>query len=308
MTGSAAASSTAAGALIAPAARRWLTGLTVGRVLHTFEAAAYLADQDGGVLLLARPPLGPGPFTLLLEEWPEFDIHKVLAVGEAISMSAGKLVAGRWAIDPSPAREWRPMPVWRSLRRRGISWREGLPAVRQEVSKRGPRGTFGRLLLGPPPAELVETIEARLQERTREGTERLAAALADGRRDQLESAAAQLAGFGSGFTPSGDDYLMGAMFAQWATRPPWAARRSCQAIAKAARPRTTTASAAWLQAAARGEASWPWHHLVDALAAGDSIRISKAARQILETGHTSGEDALAGFVQTMVTETRLEER
>jgi hypothetical protein len=292
------ASSAAAGALIAPAARQWLTGLTAGRVLHTFEAAAYLVDQDGGVLLLARPPLGPGPFTLVLES-SAFDFQAVLTVGEGVSSSAGELVAEGWRVDATSARVWNPRPAWETLRRRGSSLREGLDAVRQAVLKQGPRGPFGRLLTGSAVPTAVDTIEDRLEARAREGATRLAGALASGPRGQLEMAAAELAGLGSGFTPSGDDFLMGAMFAQWTTRPAAAARRLSGVIAKAASPRTTTVSAAWLQAAARGEASLLWHALVDALAAGDEARIAKTARGILETGHTSGEDAIAGFLHSI---------
>jgi hypothetical protein len=89
---------------------------------------------------------------------------------------------------------------------------------------------------------------------------------------------------------------MGTMFALWATMPAETARRRSRWLSAAAAKRTTRASAAWLTAAARGEAAEAWHGLFASLA-GDRIHETQpAAKRILQTGHTSGEDALIGFV------------
>ncbi len=105
-----------------------------------------------------------------------------------------------------------------------------------------------------------------------------------------------LAGLGGGLTPAGDDFLLGAMYAIWVTCPGAEAAILGRAIAVTAGPSTTRLSAAWLRAAARGEACTPWHDLVGGLAGGDRDTTLAAARRILNTGHTSGADALAGFV------------
>jgi hypothetical protein len=64
-------------------------------------------------------------------------------------------------------------------------------------------------------------------------------------------------------------------------------------ITAAATPHTTTLSANLLQAAARGEASQPWHDLI---AAQTSNACYNALTRILHTGHSSGADALLGFL------------
>jgi hypothetical protein len=59
-------------------------------------------------------------------------------------------------------------------------------------------------------------------------------------------------------------------------------------------PRTTTLSAAWLKAAGRGEANELWHTFTAQLSA-NSDHWQQAYLAILETGHSSGADALWGF-------------
>jgi len=89
---------------------------------------------------------------------------------------------------------------------------------------------------------------------------------------------------------------MGTMFALWATMPAETARRRSRWLSEAATKRTTRASAAWLAAAARGEAAEPWHGLFASLVENRIDEPRTAAQRILQTGHTSGEDALIGFV------------
>jgi hypothetical protein len=101
---------------------------------------------------------------------------------------------------------------------------------------------------------------------------------------------------GGGLTPAGDDFLLGALYALWVARPSEQATALGEVIVASAIPRTSRLSAAWLEAAARGEAGQPWHTLVGALASDDSQVIDRAAHGILGVGHTSGADALAGFV------------
>ena len=67
-------------------------------------------------------------------------------------------------------------------------------------------------------------------------------------------------------------------------------------IAGGATPHTTKVSAAYLRAAARGAAGQAWHRLVDALADANEGNLETSLRHISKTGHTSGADALAGFV------------
>jgi hypothetical protein len=71
-------------------------------------------------------------------------------------------------------------------------------------------------------------------------------------------------------------------------------------IAQTAVPHTTTLSANLLQAAARGEASQAWHDLLTASTTDDVsntwLVYYERIGRILRTGHSSGSDALFGFL------------
>jgi hypothetical protein len=98
-------------------------------------------------------------------------------------------------------------------------------------------------------------------------------------------------------TPSGDDYLQGAIHATWAKLNTELARPMGEAIASEAAPRTNTVSGEWLRSAARGEAGVDWHLLAQAIATNQQVRHTMI--QLLHRGHTSGADAMAGFLATL---------
>jgi hypothetical protein len=109
-------------------------------------------------------------------------------------------------------------------------------------------------------------------------------------------AAHQLAGLGAGLTPAGDDVLMGAIYAVWIIHPVDQAKLVAAAIACEAVPMTTSLSAAWIRAAAHGQAGIRWHDLFNALLLGNQLAIQSSVKRILSIGCTSGSDALAGFL------------
>jgi hypothetical protein len=51
-----------------------------------------------------------------------------------------------------------------------------------------------------------------------------------------------------------------------------------------------------LRAAGHGEFVAPWHALLEALAAGDLVRVERAAMRLESFGASSGADALDGFI------------
>jgi hypothetical protein len=55
-------------------------------------------------------------------------------------------------------------------------------------------------------------------------------------------------------------------------------------------------SKAFLRSAAAGECSAPWHRLLEALEGGSAEQLYVAMREVLSYGHSSGADALAGFL------------
>ncbi|MBI3160823.1 MAG: DUF2877 domain-containing protein [Chloroflexi bacterium] len=270
---------------LAPAARAWLESSGEARVLHVFTRACNLLDSHDRLLSLVAEPLGNGPFSLVVEE---VDFTRHIQSGSPVSRASGPLVAGTLQVNWQAARLWSPRPAWEAAAARLVSAAAGKAAARtvllELLRAEAPSDSLAALLHRADPQ-----LAASLAARARRGMEDLAH---PGKR---ADAARALAGLGPGLTPAGDDFLLGFMHAFWAHNPA-AAAAACQPLADAAAPLTGALSRVWLRSAARGEAGEPWHRFLKALADGDQPGLLAAAEAILPTGHTSGADALAGFV------------
>ncbi|MEA3340716.1 MAG: DUF2877 domain-containing protein, partial [Chloroflexota bacterium] len=182
---------------------------------------------------------------------------------------------------------WEPRPDWESLRAACDDLADRLPLLRTLALRHAPAGSLLTLTstqAGVPDATFAADREAA--EILRTGWEGDAA--------RLQAGAAQLAGLGTGLTPAGDDFLTGLMLWGWLAHPD--PDFLCRALAGAAAPHTTTLSAAFLRAAARGECSAAWHALLAALSRGSDEEVAGAVLAVLAHGATSGADALAGFL------------
>jgi len=125
----------------------------------------------------------------------------------------------------------------------------------------------------------------------------LAVACASGAPLAFADAACPLLGLGAGLTPSGDDFVGGALFARrvlgpWGTGWDAAVARIVSEAATATHP----ISARLLADLAAGEAWAPLHELAGALAHGAHDEAVAAARLVTALGHTSGWDLTAGFL------------
>jgi hypothetical protein len=267
-----------------------------GRVLHVFPSGLYVETSAGDVVVLVSAELPFGPLSVgvaglesrLGSVAPTMHVHWP----DNVIMTEGL------AIRLDGAQVWEARPRWEDLHLALADTPRFLSWLRVGVLRRAPAGSLAELLEDHPrlPASaLLEAARARasifvasLAAASRGSTQEMSA---------LRWASAALAGLGAGFTPSGDDFLMGAMHAIWASLPTRSARRLSKAVAEAAAPRTTTASGAYLWAAAGGAAGEGWHDLVRALNRSDKSAAEGALTGLTTIGHTSGADALAGFIQ-----------
>ena len=319
---------------IAPAAREWLRHTTGARVLHVFDRACNVVNAAGEIVSLVSPELREGPFAVVVALEAPFvdriDADACVAVRDTM------LGVGDLRIDTSTAREWNPRPHWEDARRALLP--DLADTLLQWLRARAPSDSlahalFKRLALGERPylrsdsrlqPERWRTIEpakasipefAKLQkgpgnrravvrssviEAARRPIAALQAGIARGDPALCGSGARSLAGLGFGLTPAGDDFLLGAMVAIWSVYPSGEAAALAGSIASASAPFTTSLSAAWLWSAARGEVAAPWHDLLDGMAARSRERVLNAAECILNMGHTSGADALAGLVMGLI--------
>lgn len=234
--------------LTTPRVRRWLAHSQEARILNLFTDVCNLVNEQGQVLSLVTRRIGAGPFALVMGEQPAWPASAADRV--RIDRGAGRLYAGPLAVDYRQARSWQPRPQWPRLRRE-------LP-VAEDMAL---------------PPEIARLLQQLLDNICRED------------EVAVRQAVVRLAGRGQGLTPTGDDLLVGVLYALWVWQPgsTWPAL-----IAGSATPRTTTLSAAFLEAAAAGEATAPWHRL----ALGDR----RAVSEIWATGHRSGAETWAGFV------------
>jgi hypothetical protein len=194
-------------------------------------------------------------------------------------------------VNLAGARTWDPCPNGPDLRPRRGEVRPALERLRGAALRHAPEGSLVGLLSASSQAEgpLAAGVMAEAGRAARALAEGWAG---DGAR--LQAAAARLAGLGQGLTPAGDDWLVGAMLWAWLAHPD--PDRACALVAEAAAPRTTALSAAYLRAAAAGQCSAAWHRLLPALCGGAQAGLEGAAQGVLAAGHTSGADALAGFL------------
>jgi hypothetical protein len=236
-------------------------------VLHLSESACHLADDEGWLLSLVinESDMGPHAVQLPVDLGP---LRRILEPSHRAIVTPTGLRLGPLRIRTVTARLVDSRPDWAALRSHPHRLGRALPVLRAELDRR-------------PPVD---------GDRLRRAA-RLANAPAGGDTRAALAAADRLAGLGEGLTPAGDDLLLGVLYALWATNPrPFDA---AEAVAERAAAPTTTLSAAWLRAAAAGEATRPWHELVDAMATGDPL---PAARRVAAIGHSTGVHSLTGFV------------
>lgn len=228
----------------------WLGAGHAARILHLFDQTCNLINDQGDVMSLVSSRVGPGPFSLLVDDTIAPYLDPTMPVG--FDRLAQTLSIGSWQIEIEEAVIWNSRPPWDNLR--------DLPTTQVASTTL--------------PAEIDSHLQYLLQ------------GIATNDGAMCQAGACGLAGLGGGLTPSGDDVLMGVLYGLWVWQP---RREWMELIVETAVPRTTSLSAAFLRAAAAGEATIHWHRLVN----GDQTAVD----QILSIGHTSGRDAWTGFTR-----------
>ncbi len=244
----------------------WLSSSAQPRVLHVFDQACNLINKRQEVLSVVTARIGEGPFNLVIDDGHSY--FDDLSAQSPVSFSGTRLQLGKLIIHTAGAKVWNPRPDW-----------ETLHAYKSEFAIQ--RSHIQITNFSPQIFQFATS---------------LTLSLATSNFSDSLTAAQKLAGLGQGLTPSGDDFLMGALYAAWIIHPPEIASELANEIANTAVPLTTSLSAAWLSSAGRGEAGILWHEFFDALVVGDELRIKESVEKILAVGETSGADALAGFV------------
>jgi hypothetical protein len=287
---------------ITPSARDWLTQTQTARVLNAFDRACNLINQDDAILALVTSRRGLAPFGVAVGS-DDPAPFRGLSTESAVTIEDTRLRVGALEVDWSAAAPWNPRPDWPALRRALAAPSATLDELSTTVISLGKAGSLLELL--DPPASEPPPIHRAFLARARLGAVSLTQGLLQGSLELSLVGAHTLAGLGGGLTPAGDDFIVGAMLAAWAGLYGEGAEALCAPVAAAVAERTTLLSAAYLRAAARGECTAHWHALFGALLQAEAQAIQAALQSLLAVGHTSGADALAGFLFSKRVQTRV---
>jgi hypothetical protein len=275
---------------IAPRAKAWLAETKQAHILYSFERVIDIVNQESEVLSLVSDSIGNGPFSIVLLQG-DFPVNTDASA--SLLVFENGLWLADWLIDAEDAKDWDAMPHWQGARVDPSSRSMAVRILTPLLSEHAEADSLARLVLDPV---AKSPLPARILQAAEQNIPLLWAGIQNRDTTKLKQAAKGLGGIGPGLTPAGDDLLLGVMHGLWATLEPVEAARFGEVLADAAIPRTHALSAAWLQAAASGEAAEPWHSLIAAVAAQDEKQMQTSAMRILPTGHTSGSDALGGFL------------
>lgn len=263
--------------------------LAVGRLHSAFRWACTIQFESDNLVALVAPELGNGPLNVVLERMPAG--WQNLQPGTPVRFEDNRVQVGGVTVSLDGASIWEPCPNWERLRAHAAALLQRAEPLADWAQERAPGGSLLALLRGPLRAD--NATESIVHARALAGAEAMWAGW-QGDEAQVHAGTAQLAGLGSGLTPSGDDFALGTMLCAWLAHvdPAW----YCRLVVETAAGRTIMFSAAFLRAAARGECGAAWHRLLEALGGGSEDRLAAAAVAVLSYGHTSGSDALAGFL------------
>jgi uncharacterized protein DUF2877 len=273
-------------------ASRILRVSTRGEVLAVFRRSFYIRFGDD-VVCVGPEGLGRGPLNALCMladrlAWPAWG----LAPGAQVSRAGSTLRVGRDpAFDFADAQIWQP-PAAPAFSQATLQ--SGLALLAASARQRAPGGLGG--LLSALPGPFVDTpgdplLQAALPP-IRAIRSWMGAALAGSPAPPppVES----LVGLGPGLTPSGDDFLCGAMTAlHYLGHAPIAQRLALPTLPVAARD-TNLISAAYLRCASAGHASIVLFDALESVVAGDDTHLARRLDAVHAVGHTSGWDSLAG--------------
>ena len=256
---------------LSPYVNVWLANSLRPRILHVFDRVCNLVNERRDVLSIVARQIGDGPFNLVVEN--DILFSEYCHIESPISIHDHQLILGDLLINRVNAKLWPPRPDWALLRTHIVNILDQVTSL--SVTNYEPS----------LPAYLRSNLTTSI----------IAA-------DTLPCLAAikKLAGLGNGLTPAGDDFILGSLYAAWIIHPPETSRVLAEEIANTATPLTTSLSSAWLRSAGRGEAGVLWHDFFDALVSADARRSQEGITRIAAVGETSGADALAGFISTLV--------
>jgi hypothetical protein len=270
-----------------------------GTVHSVFPRACNVLLEDSHVVSLLAPEIGRSAHSIRVSADKAMRFDQVFGAGDRVQLDgcSATFAPGGFAVQFESALPWRDALASIALApgplRLGPAYAEACEALRRGASGLGCvfLGQVGTDTVSQAMAKLAKTYVTRLTRATAE----LDAAAA-GR------AASHLVGAGPGFTPAGDDFLIGWLAALSLARGDDAARgkflaRFARRVA-ALRSRTHPVSAQHLDDACQLRFSERLADFAAGLAQGEPLW-REPLRRLLSVGHSSGADAAAGLLTAL---------
>jgi Protein of unknown function (DUF2877) len=275
-------------------ARQFCERVTFAQVEAVFERCFYLRSGDDFVCI-GEPDIGNGPVTLIgnLSALPTL---KFLA-GGVVSISGEQITIGdsvRFTLNQSEV--WRPLdwpPCPSPDRLIDICL-----ALASRFAITAPQEGLARCVTGDETSERLSSL-ARVARPRIASFQRWLSEMLDA--THIPSIASReavqgLIGLGPGLTPSGDDFLVGALAVLDAIDERKAHAAMARMIVGVLPVLTAPISASFLRAAAAAHVGENLHQIVSLVVTGD---VDAAIAVAAEIGHSSGWDMMAGIVTTL---------
>jgi hypothetical protein len=279
------------------------------RVLSLHSYACNLENRAGAIAALVSPRYGNGPFHVVAPA----ALFPTLTQGEKVYLGDGLIRLSSGILDARSARCWSPCLPQATFTPLATDLYFALIENRSFLTSKNSGSQFNRSIMPRSvwlheyeDSTLISSPSQNMTMLTQRATEALAALEAGWHTRDLHliaEGAHHLAGLGPGLTPAGDDWMVGWLAGLFLFGEQYGmgavVRQVARTVADAATPRTTRLSAAWLRHAARGEFAEPWHQMAMGLNSGDIDAAAQAVQRILNTGATSGQDGMAGFLNAV---------
>lgn len=284
---------------IGRAARQALGDEAEGRVLAVFRRSLYVEMEDGRLACIGGPKLGDGPLNLSAAFADDLDLERSgVTQGDDVRVSGERLtIATLGSIDLTGAAPWHPTPLPTPSNE---TMRLGLYALASAAGAfESDMGLALPLARRTAPTNIDQSLLDHAEPSIDALISWLQMAIVSPSPEPPPAQAEALVGLGPGLTPSGDDWLGGAMIALTIFNRQDLSRQLSRWALPLAQQRTGKISIAHLAAAAMGEGSAALHNTIATIATADTSAIARALVAIDAIGHSSGWDALAGAAAVM---------